>query len=1068
MVGSYLVVPYRMTRSADKMRSLLGATLILQSPTCSCCCELKQCNTYSIQRTAAYSTCLSTFHLPPAVVYCAPLHLLFPLAAHQECHHDPIASTLPMTDFIAPAPVSPTRLAQRRRLLGTDSPTLASPSCSSSSALPSTDLKDDADNSDDDAWMCSQPHSDDTPLSVAATYTHDSGDEEEVKEAAEEGADDEQAEVARRRQHFSLNFDDMPTLDAEDEWVRDESLAALTSQSLDTAALFSTPPASSQSSSSATVTAAASDAAPQQRPVMDVVDLTDDDEDLPVRLTSAPTRSASALATFTSPLSASARSTSNSPISMPRPSVRRNITDFFAQSASKQWAVKEEAGDSNNGGRRMSHPMPSFASHTAAPSPVKQEAAENNWQYLLTGRQTVKQEKAAGRGARGKAAAGRGRGKRAATDTAAGAGRGRGGRYDRFAGSYVKAELPSSVVKPEPSLSSFTDDSITDELDPSTPYTAPSMFVKGENDELRTLEHIRRYTLATGFRSGPCPAFKRLAGTDILVDGFQWSLSQPQCRSFFLSHHHSDHTVGLYRGWDIGLIYCSQITARLLVEQDGLNPAVVRAVPLHQRVYIDGVYVTLIDANHCPGAVVFVFELPPFAAEEDLKPPDPPSTVPLPRLKTGPVYVHCGDFRYCREMGELFAPGQTDAAGVAADAATATSSVPSAFNHYTSFYAAASLYHLSRLTITGVYLDTTYCKPQYNFPPQATVVNYTLNVVRDILLKEKRCNDRLRAQHQHSALSASTLSAAWQSLDTATSPPPATPMTSPATNFLNGYQRQQQQRTLFLVGSFSIGKEKVFLEVARQFGMKIYASPAKLRLINWIQLFDVKNSQLIQPDSESSQLMRDATLAPTTPSDPAHPTHNLSPFSRPLSWTQWSSSDVLTSDIRCSRLHVVPLAYCSLLKLPDYLDPAVNKEMAKIQGCYHSVVCFRPTGWVGNKMRVSEKQVEVSIVRPKEEEEGEDGKGTKKGKRKRKEAKSERKVVHQKRALQVYMHHIPYSEHSSYSELQEFVRLMVQCGLQQEQLVPTVNVQHTEQMCEEFAPIFKEKRKQEKEEQAKL
>jgi len=119
-------------------------------------------------------------------------------------------------------------------------------------------------------------------------------------------------------------------------------------------------------------------------------------------------------------------------------------------------------------------------------------------------------------------------------------------------------------------------------------------------------------------------------------------------------------------------------------------------------------------------------------------------------------------------------------------------------------------------------------------------------------------------------------------------------------------------------------------------------------------------------------------------------------------------------------------------------------------------------------MRVSEKQVEVSIVRPKEEEEGEDGKGTKKGKRKRKEAKSERKVVHQKRALQVYMHHIPYSEHSSYSELQEFVRLMVQCGLQQEQLVPTVNVQHTEQMCEEFAPIFKEKRKQEKEEQAKL
>ena len=528
-------------------------------------------------------------------------------------------------------------------------------------------------------------------------------------------------------------------------------------------------------------------------------------------------------------------------------------------------------------------------------------------------------------------------------------------------------------------------------------------------------------------------------------------------------------------GGDIGLIYCSHITARLLVEQDGLNPAVVRAVPLHQRVYIDGVFVTLIDANHCPGAVVFVFELPPFASDDDLRPPDPPSSAPLPRLKTGPVYVHCGDFRYCREMGELFAPGQTstDAKVVEANASTATSNVPSAFNHYTSFYAASSLYHLSRLTVTGVYLDTTYCKPQYNFPPQAAVVNYTLNVVRDILLKEKRCNERLRAQNQHSALSASTLSSAWHSLDSATTPAPTASVATTASAFLNGYQRQQQQRTLFLVGSFSIGKEKVFLEVARQFGMKIYASPAKLRLINQIELFNDENSQLIRPDTDSSQLMRDATLAPTTPDEPTHPSHNLSPFSRPLSWTQWSASDVLTSDIRCSRLHVVPLAYCSLLKLPDYLDPAVNAEMRKIQGCYHSVVCFRPTGWVGNTMRVSEKQVEISIVPRKEadDEVGTGKTGGAKGKRKRatgKDAKADRKVVHLKRGLQLYVHHIPYSEHSSYSELQEFVRLMVQCGLQQEQLIPTVNTQHTEQMCDEFKPIFAERRKELKEQSGAL
>ncbi len=960
-----------------------------------------------------------------------------------------------MTDFIAPAPVSPSRLAQRRKLAVTNSPTDASPTCCSPTTLAAADLKDDTDRSEDDAWMCSQPRIDDA---------------ETKEESTVDEADDEQAEVERRRQHFSLDFDDMPTLDDEDEWSRDDSLAALTSHSLDTAALFSnTPQPPEQPHSTPAIANDEAKTAPLPSRVVDVVDLTsDDDEELPIQLRSAPTRSASALPTFYSPLSASSPSTSYSPITIPRPSVRRNITDFFAMSANKQWAVKEELLDTNSSSSRQwpkHEPLHSLAPHTAATS-VKHEAAENNWQYLLTGRQNVKQEKPAGRGARGKAAAGRGRGKRAAADNAAtaSAGRGRGGRYDRFAGSYVKTELPSTV-KTEPPFDSFSDEAIKDELDPAS-FTSPSLFVKHETDDERTLEHIRRYTLATGFRSGPCPPFKRLAGTDILVDGFQWSLSQPQARSFFLSHHHSDHTVGLYSKWDIGLIYCSEITARLLIEQDRLNPAVVRAVPLHQRVYIDGVFVTLIDANHCPGAVVFVFELAPFAADDDLRPPDPPSAGPLPRLKTGPVYVHCGDFRYCREMGELFAPGQTDhnATHVEANASTATSSVPSAFNHYTSFYAASSLYHLSRLTITGVYLDTTYCKPQYNFPPQAAVVNYTLNVVRDILTKEKRCNDRLRAQyHQHSSLSASTLSAAWQSLDSATTPAPAVvSAASSASAFLNGYQRQQQQRTLFLVGSFSIGKEKVFLEVARQFGMKIYASPAKLRLINQIELFNDKNSALIQPDSESSQLMRDATMAPTTADDPAHPSHVLSPFSKPLSWTQWSSSDVLTSDIRCSRLHVVPLAYCSLLKLPDYLDPAVNKEMKKIQGCYHSVVCFRPTGWVGNTMRVSEKQVEVSIVKPAEGED-EDGNVLKKGKRKRKDAKGERKVVHQKRALQLYVHHIPYSEHSSYSELQEFVRLMVQCGLQQEQLVPTVNVQHTEQMCDEFAPIFVEKRRQEKE-----
>ena len=72
-----------------------------------------------------------------------------------------------------------------------------------------------------------------------------------------------------------------------------------------------------------------------------------------------------------------------------------------------------------------------------------------------------------------------------------------------------------------------------------------------------------------------------------------------------------------------------------------------------------GVEVTLIDANHCPGAVQFLFRLP-----------------------CGKRYLHCGDMR--------FSP------------------------------ALLSNPHLRRSQgCTGVYLDTTYCNPRYTFPPQA-------------------------------------------------------------------------------------------------------------------------------------------------------------------------------------------------------------------------------------------------------------------------------------------------------------------------------------------------------------
>ena len=79
----------------------------------------------------------------------------------------------------------------------------------------------------------------------------------------------------------------------------------------------------------------------------------------------------------------------------------------------------------------------------------------------------------------------------------------------------------------------------------------------------------------------------------------------------------------------------------------------------HGALTIAGVEVTLVDANHCPGAVQFLFQLP----------------------NGGPRYVHCGDMRFCAALKE--------------DA------------------------HLQRFVgARAVFLDTTYCNPRFTFPLQ--------------------------------------------------------------------------------------------------------------------------------------------------------------------------------------------------------------------------------------------------------------------------------------------------------------------------------------------------------------
>lgn len=67
---------------------------------------------------------------------------------------------------------------------------------------------------------------------------------------------------------------------------------------------------------------------------------------------------------------------------------------------------------------------------------------------------------------------------------------------------------------------------------------------------------------------------------------------------------------GLTRGFRHGKIYCSPITAALVTMQIGVPTMYLEVVHLNRQVTIDGIRVTFLDANHCPGSVMILFELP--------------------------------------------------------------------------------------------------------------------------------------------------------------------------------------------------------------------------------------------------------------------------------------------------------------------------------------------------------------------------------------------------------------------------------------------------------------------------
>ncbi|KAL5700533.1 snm1-like protein [Ranunculus cassubicifolius] len=173
-----------------------------------------------------------------------------------------------------------------------------------------------------------------------------------------------------------------------------------------------------------------------------------------------------------------------------------------------------------------------------------------------------------------------------------------------------------------------------------------------------------------------CPFYKKIPGTPFSVDAFRYGLIEG-CSAYFLSHFHYDHYGGLSKGWSHGPIYCTPLTARLAKMCLSVNPSFICPLELDVEHNIKGVKVTMLEANHCPGAALIHF-----------------------RLMDGRCYLHTGDFRASKSM--------------------------------------QSYSLLANHRINLLYLDTTYCNPKYRFPSKEDVLAFVVKIAKQSLKKQPK------------------------------------------------------------------------------------------------------------------------------------------------------------------------------------------------------------------------------------------------------------------------------------------------------------------------------------------
>jgi DNA cross-link repair 1A protein len=308
-----------------------------------------------------------------------------------------------------------------------------------------------------------------------------------------------------------------------------------------------------------------------------------------------------------------------------------------------------------------------------------------------------------------------------------------------------------------------------------------------------------------------CPFYKILPGFYIAVDAFRYGAIKGQT-AYFLSHFHSDHYVGLTASWSHGPIYCSRVTANLVRQQLRVDPRWVVDLEFEKKTEVpdtDGVHVTMIPANHCPGSSLFLFEKAIAKGKN-------------PRLQR---VLHCGDFRACRAHAEhpLLRPEVLDSV--------------------------SGKNRQQKLDVC--YLDTTYLNPKYAFPPQQQVIQAcadmcaSLNKVRadesdgwEQMKKDRAGKGMAQWVRKESDATHEESNSTNEEYD-------AMEPTSPSNS-------KDRGRLLVIVGTYSIGKERICVGIAKALQCKIYAPPNKQRICHALE--DPELNALLTNDPREAQV----------------------------------------------------------------------------------------------------------------------------------------------------------------------------------------------------------------------